>query len=241
LIVSSGPLKLATVMGGTVRDPGKGHGVTALVIAGLTLAIIAAPASATTDRADYAAQVNSICRAQNTQLDQLFSDLKQKLRKSRGGKRKSSRNSNRAYAKYQRLVDRFYDELFRIENDAETQIEQVAAAPGDESTVSTWTGNRRLSLTLSQQAYELSERFFGQLQKKFSRIHSLRGIKRFEKKRKRIESRINGMYAQIEAANNVDLELGTALGATYCVTSASGGGVVIITGGSGTAKSVVGG
>jgi hypothetical protein len=207
----------------------------AAIIGGIVaLAIAAAPAYATTDRADYDAQVNPICASANARTKQLydqFEALIKKLPNSGSGTTsitsKGKSKKQRKQSKLERQVERLYEQLpFQVHAiyDAElAQLKQVAPAPGDETVTSNWLANRQAIQDLDAQFDALEQR----IEKLFARAFSRRRIKvdtfaKVERKQKRLEAQANVIYEQLEQAGNKDVELGTQLGATYCVTQATG-------------------
>jgi hypothetical protein len=193
------------------------------VIGGIVaLAIAATPAHATTDRADYAAQANTICKSGNAQQKQLYESFEQaidrinaKEKKARGKKQAKLEN------KIDRLFSQIDDQSLAIADATHAQLKLIPAAPGDEQLVADWLGISQGLLDLIGQLNALNAK----IEKLFfapPKGHSLRAFMKQERKVKRLEKQANGLYAQLEPLNEKDIELGTQLGATYCVTGATG-------------------
>jgi hypothetical protein len=101
------------------------------------------------------------------------------------------------------------------------QIALIPSAPGDESLVSRWLANDYLIQALTEQATELSKRIDRLFNREFTgkKIGSFRN---YEQKLRRLERKSNRINRQLEIAYDLDVELGTQLGVTYCVTGATG-------------------
>lgn len=203
------------------------------IIGGIVaLAIAAAPAYATTDRADYDAQVNPICKSSNAQLEQLITSFQQTFKAL-------DRRANKLRGKKQRKLERQQERLYEqipfqflgLESAELAQLKSVLPAPGDESLVRDWLASRELKLSLYQQSIPIEQRIETVYEKPID-ANSLkkfeRKLKRQDRQVKRLERQLDSLYDQSEAAGKVDLELGTQLGATYCVTQATGSATVLI-------------
>lgn len=205
------------------------RGLIALSIALIALAVAACPASATTDRSDYATQVNTVCKSGNTQQKQLFDNFEQterqldaKANKLRGKKRRKIQK------RAESLFDQLPNQSLAIFATEVTQLAQVPAASGDEGLVSEWIAGRRSLLDLLTQTNAIELR----IEHLFDNVtfRSPRGFRKLDRKEKRLQRQANLLYQQIEALAEKDLELGTELGATYCETGATG---TIVSSGSG--------
>jgi hypothetical protein len=207
----------------------------AAIIGGIVaLAVAAAPAYATSDRADYDAQVNPICASANAQVKQLYDQLEallDKLPDSGSGTTvitdKGKSKKQRKRSKQEREANRLFNQLpFQIKAiyDAElAQLKQVAPAAGDESLVANWLGNRQAIQDLNAQFNALEQRIERLFTREFKRRRfNLKAFERSERKQKRLEAQATALYEQLEQAENKDVEFGTQLGATYCVTQATG-------------------
>jgi hypothetical protein len=212
------------------------------VLAGaLVLALAAPSAFATESRTEYAAQVNPICASANAQINQVYAELeakakrlekKQKKRGKRSGssvvffeasasKSKKAKKHDGSLDAFDRLFYEAYERSEIIYAAALAQIGQVAPAPGDESLVSRWLSTNHLIQDLNEQATELSKRIDRLFNREFTG-RTIRSFRKFEQRTKRLERKSKRIYAQLEIAYDLDLELGTELGATYCVTGATG-------------------
>jgi hypothetical protein len=194
----------------------------ALCAALIVLAATAMPASAASTRADYDAQVNPICASANAEAKQLyesaeqtFARLDRKADKARGKKRrKLEARSERLFEQLPGLSLAIY--LRELES-----LKGVPATPGDETLVSDWLTNRQTVLDLTAQANRIGRRADRLFTKGF-RGHTLKAIQRWENKFRKLQQRVNQIYQQLEPLDDKDVELGTRLGATYCVTDATG-------------------
>jgi hypothetical protein len=202
------------------------RGAIATSVAAAALAIAAAPAVATTDRADYAAQVNPICKSANSQQKQLYEGFEQALDRI-DKKRQTARGKKRAKlnARLEKLFSQLPAQSLAIADAEEAQLRQVAAAPGDEALVSDWLGNRQAELEVIRQLNAIEAR----IEALFERSSTGRNIKallkherRIDRKVKRLERHADALYSQLEDLQERNLEEGTELGATYCVTGATG-------------------
>jgi uncharacterized phage infection (PIP) family protein YhgE len=198
------------------------RGVIAVAVALIALAITAAVAEATTDRAEYAGQVNPICASANRQIKQLYETFEQavdrinsKLNSARGKKRTRLANQ------IDKLFFRLPDQTLAVSYAELAQLRLIAPAAGDETLVSDWLSNRQLLLDLSAQYNQLEK----QSEKLFNRTsHSFRGFRKLQRRQHQLDQRANQLYQQFEPLGEKDVELGTQLGATYCVTGATGTG-----------------
>jgi hypothetical protein len=197
----------------------------------VALAITAAPVFATTDVADYAAQVNPICQSANAQQKQLYESFEQAINRLHDKPARGKKG-----AKIERRIDRLFTQLpikSQAVLDAEfSQLKNVPPAPGDEGLVSDWLAIRQSELNLGRQLTALEiriEKLFNFEPKKLS----IRAFNRQDRREKRLEQKANRLYKQLEPLGDTDLELGTRLGATYCVTGATGT-VVVASGATGT-------
>jgi ribosome-associated translation inhibitor RaiA len=207
-------------------------GAIATGVAVAALAMAATPARATTDRADYDAQVNSICKVSNAQQEQFIDSLEQTLarldrraHKLRGKKRQKIRQRE------ERLFEQAPSQSLAIVSAELAQLKAVLPAPGDEALVSEWLAKRDLEVQLYVQTIQIDAQIdkvydidlfahnYKQLRKK---------IRRQDRQLKRLRRQENSLYEQLEATYKADLELGTQLGANYCVTGATG--TVIVSG-----------
>jgi hypothetical protein len=198
----------------------------ALPVLLIATAVLAAPANAATDRADYDAQVNSICKASNAQQEQLIDSFEQTLNRL---DRKANKLRGRKRQKIEQRIERLFEQLpsqsLAIVNAELAQLKTVSPAQGDETLVGEWLGKRDLEVQLYVQAIGIE----AQIEKVYEKdvfAHSykqlLKKTRRQDRQVKRLRRQENSLYEQIEAAFKADLELGTELGANYCVTGATG-------------------
>jgi hypothetical protein len=189
----------------------------------LGAALLAAPvASATTDRANYAAQVNPICASANAQHEAAYEAFLAKA-KRQARKQKGRRGNSSAPFNFASLIRQGE----RIDGATQSALEAIPAAPGDEGIVATWLRVRRDRLNLDMKANKLTiqmDRMFNQLGK-----GSPRAFTKFERRMRRIDRQYSRLLRQGETLSDQNLELGTQLGATYCVTGATGDGIELQT------------
>jgi predicted nucleic acid-binding Zn-ribbon protein len=189
----------------------------------VALAAVPATAEATTDRADYDAQVNPICAATNSQAKALYASFEQM-------ERALDRRADKAHGKKRRRLEDRADALFSQLDDQNlaiysaefAQLKLVAPAPGDESLVAQWLGVQQTLFDLSAQISALEQRQARLFGKNFRKIHSINAFKRLEKKGRRLSRQEDALYEQLEQVYEQDIELGAKLGASYCVTEATG-------------------
>jgi hypothetical protein len=208
------------VLGGTPRAV---WGAIAIAVAIGTLAVAAAPARATTDRADYQAQVNPICASANSQAKALWEAF---FQTSAALERKAKKLHGKKRARLERRIDglffRLDDEILAVYSAALAQLQLVPPAPGDEGLVTEWLATRQALQNLSAQSNALVQRIDRLFTRQFQDIRSYRAYLRLEKKLKRLERKANALQAQIIPLYEKDIELGAKLGATYCVSEATG-------------------
>jgi hypothetical protein len=206
------------VLGGTPRFVWGGI-ATAVVTA--AFAIGASPASATTDRADYAAQVNPICASTNAQIKQLIETFEQELRRlDRKANKARGKKRDKLEARIEQLFTQLPGESLAISYAELAQLRSVNAAPGDDGLVSTWLANRQKILDLSAQANRIQKRADRLINRTF-KVHSFRAFTRLTRRVNALQRKAYQVYEQIEPLADKDVELGTQLGATYCVTEAT--------------------
>jgi hypothetical protein len=115
-------------------------GPAALAFVGLALAVVAAPASAATTRADWVAQVDPICQSAKKPADRAigawFKALNKKGALDRPYKPKEFERE------FTGISARLTSRLVAIYSRVTTDIAAVVPAPGDESVVATWLADR---------------------------------------------------------------------------------------------------
>jgi hypothetical protein len=171
---------------------------------------------------DYADQANPICKSSNKQAEDLYESSEaeiERIENLRPKNRKQARRlSNRADQLYEQLPFQT-QALYQAELD---QLKALAAPPGYENTVATWLGTRQEISTLYLQVIQIEQREeqgFGRLPRHPSRKALKRRHKRYEALERLYDAAIDRFLIIAE----VDLELGTRMGAAYCVTGATGG------------------
>jgi hypothetical protein len=139
-------------------------------------------------------------------------------------KQKGARHGKKAKL-LERRIEKLFNQLpVRITAiyDAElAQLKLIAPAPGDETLVSDWLANRQQIQDLTRQANALEKRANRLFDRAFTK-HSFQAYKKLTRKVDRLERQVNQIYRQVEPLTNKDVEIGTQLGATYCVTDATG-------------------
>jgi hypothetical protein len=191
----------------------------ALACAFVLLALTAAPALATADRADYAAQANPICAAGNAESERVISDFQRHFKKlGKDERQQLVKPGNSSLDKFDRLFLALSRKLITIEATVLFQLQQVAPAAGDEGLVTSWLGVWQQQLALSRQLTRLEVKALRAFNAFFGKNYE-----QAEKRLDRIEARMRRIYKRYYNLSEVDLELGTQLGATYCVTGATGG------------------
>jgi hypothetical protein len=161
-------------------------------------------ASATGTRADYAAQVNPICAAADSQSAQLieeFNNRKLKREKGKGSLKKFWLAIARGFT----LNDH---RLEGIEKAALSQIAQIPPAPGDEALVAQWVANLQRLVTAASQLNAVSERYWRLLAISDPRVQ------RMKLKHWRRAQRL--LVAETKPLNDTNVEIGTQLGITSC-------------------------
>jgi ribosome-associated translation inhibitor RaiA len=205
-------------------SPGRtsAHALIAFATTLIALAITVTAAYATTDRTEYAAQVNTICRSANAQQKQLYEAFEQAIDRL-DAKEKKARG--RKVAKIEQAIERLFNQIpvqsLAIADAEHAQVKQIAPAPGDEALVSEWVGINQSVLDLNRQIQAIERRAERLFDAPF-KGHSIRAFGKRDRKQKRLERQANGLYQQLEPLYDRYVEVGTQLGATYCVTSATG-------------------
>jgi phytoene dehydrogenase-like protein len=182
------------------------------------LALIVAPAHATTDRVDYSDQANPICISANKQTVQVYESVEAETERLEGLHPKNRKKARRIRKRAERLYDQLPFQFLAIYRAELEQLKAIAPPPGYEDTVARWLGAREQISALYEQYLQIenaldSIEFAGK-----SRKAMKRALKR-ERKLERLEDQNDD---QLLVAFEVDLELGTKMGAAYCVTGADG-------------------
>jgi hypothetical protein len=207
-----------------------------MAVAAAALAMTAPGAQATANRAEYQAQVNEVCVTANREAERIFGALIRKLIKAekRG---KGDGESEVVFFSVQRKriavplshkqpgpdpitrIFRHFSRLLLLVDESElANLRQVAPAPGDDGLVNDWLSSRALQIELYREALRLDAR----LEKLFETGPGKIGFEGFFKKLAKIERRYEQIAEQAFAAFDTDIELGARLGASYCITDATG-------------------
>jgi hypothetical protein len=187
----------------------------------MALGLVAAPALAATDRLDYADQANPICKSSNKQAEDLYEATEAEINRL---ERLNPKNRKQARRLHDRADQLYEQEPFQAQAIYQAELDQLkalSAPPGYENTVATWLGARQEFATLYLQIIQLDQREeqgFGS----FPRHPSRKALKRRQKRIQALERRYDAAVDRILVIAQVDLELGTRMGAAYCVTGATG-------------------
>jgi hypothetical protein len=187
----------------------------------VALGLVAAPALATTDRLDYADQANPICKSANKQAVDLYEATEAEIDRIENVRAKNRKQARRLSKREDQLYVQLpfqTQALYQAELD---QLKKLAAPPGYENTVATWLGNRQEISTLYLQVIQIEvqeEQGLG----RFPRHPTRKALKRRHNRFEKLERLYNAAVDRIVILLDVDLELGTRMGAAYCVTGATG-------------------
>jgi hypothetical protein len=207
----------------TSRQPRASAASTVIAIALLAVAISAGPASAASTRAEYVAQVNPICASANSQARALWETFfKTTDRLEKTAKKLHGKKRIRVQRRLDELFYRLDDQVLAVYSGALAQLKLIPPAPGDEALVAEWLATRQALQDLSAKSNALFQRIDRLFTRGFHEARSFRAFRRLERKMERLEKRANALQAQILPLYEKDLELGAKLGATYCVTEATG-------------------
>jgi hypothetical protein len=185
------------------------------------LGLVAAPALAATDRLDYADQANPICKSANQQALDLYEATEAEIERLESLRPKNRKQARRRRARADQLYEQEPFQAQAIYQAELNQLKALSAPPGYENTVATWLGARQEFSTLYLQIIQLEQREeqgFGS----FPRHPSRKALKRRHKRYQALERRYDAAIDRILIIAAVDLELGTRMGASYCVTGATG-------------------
>jgi phytoene dehydrogenase-like protein len=187
----------------------------------IAMAIAASPALATTDRLDYADHANPVCASSNAQVEQLYESTEAEIERLDSLHPKNRKKYRRLRERSERLYDQLPFQLLALYQAELDQLKSLAAPAGYEGTVANWLANRQQIATLaleSNQIYQQQERGFRGFHKRPSR----KAIKRRQKRLRNLYRRSNQIDDQLVTDSKIDLELGSRMGAAYCVTGATG-------------------
>jgi hypothetical protein len=196
-------------------------GVIAVGGCAIALAVAASSASAATDRLDYADQANPICKSSNKQVVDLYEAVETETDRLESLHPKSRKK----FLRFHRRAEQLYEQLpfqilalYRAELD---QLKAIGPPPGYEGTVASWLVARAEIASLYEQSLQIDqerERGFGSSHKRPSR----KAIKRRQKRARNLDRLSEQIDGQLLTDADADLELGTRMGAAYCVTGATG-------------------
>lgn len=206
-----------------------------IAVAGLALVSAVPSASATANRPEYQAQVNEICANANREQERIVGVLIRKLKraeKKQGGSGEIIFFTERAVlaAKKKgkpkpetdpltRIFNHYNRLLLAVEDSELASLVQIAAAPGDEALVADWLRSRELQNRLYREAIHIEAR----IEKLFrANLRTRKEVLRLLKKLEKLERRYERIVEQAAAAYETDIEVGARLGASYCITDASG-------------------
>jgi hypothetical protein len=187
----------------------------------IALAIAASPAFATTDRVDYSDKANPICASSNAQVEQLYESTEAEIDRLDSLRPKSRKKARRLRDRSEQLYDGLPFQIVAVYQAELDQLKSIAPPPGYEGTVASWLANRQQIVTLYQQYLQIEQKrdgFFGNFRKRPSR----QTIKRRLKRLNNLERQSTQIEEQLLTDSKVDLELGSRMGAAYCVTGATG-------------------
>jgi hypothetical protein len=164
----------------------------AISIIVIALAITAAQASATTDSADYARQVNAICAKAGARVQVLVDS-------------RARNATKRSLAILRRELG---------------SLRQVAPAPGEEALVSSWLSTRRSIQKLTERDVALARRL-QRLEDKFfnGKQHSAQGLEPLIRRVGRMGHSINRLEGRVSRAAESEANLAFTLGALDCIGS----------------------
>ena len=204
--------------GAEVRPATGSLKLAALTAATVALAALPSVALATTDRNDYADQVNPICASANAQDQQLtaraeerFAQLHRELRRAHGQRRE------KLLAQDRKLTAALPDRHLAIHYDELRRLRTVAAAPGDGLLVTSWLDARKTGLDLTHQLNKLDRRS-ERLLKATAHTIDIGTLNILDRKIKRLDKRANRLENRVISAESTDFDLGAELGANDCIT-----------------------
>jgi len=194
-----------------------------VVLAGglVCLAIAAAPALATTDRLDYSDQANPICKSSNKQIDDFYEATEAEIDRLYDVRAKNRKQARRLSKRRDQLEEQLPFQILAMYQAELNGLKAIAAPPGYEPTVAAWLSNRQQIADLYQQYVQIEKQLenpFGTFHKKPSR----KALRRRSHRPQKLFTRSDQIVDQLLADEDIDLELGTRMGAAYCVTGATG-------------------
>lgn len=184
------------------------------------LALSAGPAFATSDRLDYADQANPICKSSNQQTDDLIQSTEAEIDRLYGLHPKSRKKARRLRERRDLLEQQLPFQIVALYQAELENLEKIAAPPGYESTVAAWLGTRQRISALYQKYLQVDQQLESGLGS--FRGRSRKAIKRHLKREQNLFKLEDQITQEFETESAADLELGTRMGAAYCVTGATG-------------------
>jgi hypothetical protein len=184
-------------------------------------AVTAAPASAATTRAEYAAQANAICAASLPLYEEEGRDLARDAKKAFGKKafgKKPTKAASRAVKNLFRKLIRGLRAVNEIARNENLQLSTLVAAPGDESLVAAWLAARTEIMRLSDESTDQLRDLLRLLTGRF-KLKDIFGLLALAEAGERTAKQLQ---ARVEEANLY----GGQLGATTC-----GGGLATFSAG----------
>jgi hypothetical protein len=186
----------------------------------IAMAIAASPAVATTDRLDYADHANPVCASSNAQVERLYESTEAEIERLDDLRPNSRKKSRRLRERSDQLYEQLPFQIVALYQAELDQLKSLAAPPGYDGTVASWLATRQQIATLYLQYLQIEqkqERLFD-----FHKRPSRKTIRREQKRLSNLGRLSHQTEDQLVTDAKVDLELGSRLGAAYCVTGATG-------------------
>lgn len=187
----------------------------------VALTLTAATAFATADRLDYADQANPLCKSSNKQMEDLYESTEAEIDRLYDLHPTSRKKAHRLSERRDQLEAQLPFQIQALYQAALDNLKSIAAPPGYESTVTAWLANRQQIATLYLQYLQIEQKEEGGFES-FHKRPSRKAIKRRHKQLQDLERQLDQTVGQLLTDGDVDLELGTRMGAAYCVTGATG-------------------
>jgi hypothetical protein len=195
-------------------------GIAALGGCLLTLAIAAGPAFAASDRLDYADQANPICKSSNKQTEDLYNSTEAEIDRLYALRPKNHKQARRLSRRREQLEEQLPFQTIGIYQAELDQLKALVAPPGYEDTVASWLGTRQRIATLYLQVIQIDQE--EETGFDFHKRPTRKAIKRRQKRMRNLDRLYQQSVDQLLIDVQTDLELGTRMGAAYCVTGATG-------------------
>lgn len=162
------------------------------------LLVVPSTTHATTDRADYAAQVNSVCAAHFKQFEDTYVQITSTVR--------NFRRALKVVVRHQLVI--YADEL--------AQLSVIAPAAGDEVLVSTWIADRRAANTLFARSVSLEDQRAEVDRRYLKRDRRSKKLDRLQTRLERQSDRVSIKWRQAEDRVST---VARAIGAPACARS----------------------